>query len=218
MHFEVLVEDASGSIILETFLGKILGINGQQHTYRIHPYKGIGRLPKDLRGKNDPTKRILLNQLPKILRGYGHSLQYVDAAVIIVVDLDDKVCTTFKEDLVRILDTCDPKPCTLFRIAIEEMDSWLLADVNAIKMTYPLARDKVLESYVQDSICGTWERLADAIYPGGSAKLKALGWPHIGQAKCEWAKKISPNVNVDTNASKSFQVFRQGLLRLAFPL
>mgnify|MGYP000947695623 CR=1 FL=1 len=82
MHFEVLVEDASGAIMLEFFLEKILGSNGHRHTYRIHPYKGIGRLPKDLRGKADPAKRILLEQLPKLLRGYGRSLQCGDAVVI----------------------------------------------------------------------------------------------------------------------------------------
>ncbi|MFZ5646076.1 MAG: DUF4276 family protein [Bacillota bacterium] len=214
MHFEVLVEDTSGAIILEAFLEKILGPNGQQHTYRIHPYKGIGRLPKNLRGKADPARRILLEQLPRILRGYGRSLQCGDAAVIVVIDLDDNVCTAFKEDLVAILNSCDPKPNTLFRIAIEEMESWLLGDMDAVKKAYPKAKDKVLESYVQDSICGTWEKLADAIYDGGSLKLKSLGWPHIGQAKYNWAKKISPKVDVDKNVSKSFQVFREGLLRL----
>jgi len=68
---------------------------------------------------------------------------------------------------------------------------------------------------IQDSICDTWELLADAIYPGGSTKLKTLGYPYIGHAKCEWAKKISPIVDVKKNTSKSFQVFREGLLRLA---
>ena len=58
MHFEVLVEDASGAIMLEVLLEKILG--GQQHTYKIHSYKGIGRLPKDLKVSVGPAKRILL--------------------------------------------------------------------------------------------------------------------------------------------------------------
>lgn len=217
MHFEVLVEDASGAIILEAFLEKILSSNGQQHTYRIHPYKGIGRLPKNLRGKVDPATQILLDQLPRLLRGYGRSLQYGEAAVIVVVDLDDNVCTAFKEDLVSVLNSCDPKPSTLFRIAIEEMESWLLGDLAAVKKAYPKAKNKVLESYVQDSICGTWEKLADAIYDGGSLRLKSRGWPHIGQAKCNWAMKISPMVDVDKNVSKSFQVFREGVLRLTNP-
>ncbi len=47
MHFEILVEDASGKIALESILEKILGPNGKDHTYKIFPYKGIGRIPKD---------------------------------------------------------------------------------------------------------------------------------------------------------------------------
>jgi len=35
MHFEILVEDASGKISLESILEKILGPNGQDHTYKI---------------------------------------------------------------------------------------------------------------------------------------------------------------------------------------
>ncbi|MEW6064855.1 hypothetical protein P378_12335 [Desulforamulus profundi] len=150
MHFEVLVEDASGAIMLESFLEKILGSNGQEHTYKIHQYKGIGRIPKNLKGETDPKKRILLDQLPRILRGYGRSLKYYNAAVMVVVDLDKKVCTSFKEELVNILDDCDPKPRTLFRIAIEEMESWLLGDLDAIKKAYPNFKERILDSYIQD--------------------------------------------------------------------
>ena len=81
MHFEILVEDASGKIALGSILEKILGPNGQDHTYKIFSYKGIGRIPKDLRGTTDLRKRILLDRLPRLLRGYGKSLQNFPAAV-----------------------------------------------------------------------------------------------------------------------------------------
>ena len=215
MHFEILVEDASGKIALESILGKILGPNVQDHTYRIIPYKGIGRIPKNLRGTTDPQKRILLDQLPRLLRGYGKSFQNSAAAVVVVVDLDDKDCQVFKQELLNILNNCNPQPTTLFRIAIEEGEAWLLGDSNAVKAAYPYAKNQILNTYVQDSVCGTWEKLADAVYPGGSQKLKQLGWPYTGQAKCEWAKKIAPHLDVDVNKSKSFQVFRDGIRKLA---
>jgi hypothetical protein len=214
MHFEILVEDASGAILLNSLLDKILCQNGDNHTFRVHSYRGIGRLPKDLRGKQNPAKRILLDQLPRLLQGYGNSLKQIDAAVIVVVDLDEKDCKSFKQELVDILNNCDPKPETRFRIAIEELEAWLLGDREAIKSAYPLAKNNVLESYNQDSICGTWEKLADAIYPGGSVKLKSLGYPLIGQVKCEWASKISPNIDINQNKSKSFQVFRDSIVTL----
>ncbi len=215
MHFEVLVEDASGKIAWEHILEKILGPNGQDHTYRTISHKGIGRIPRNLKGKIDPRKRILLDRLPKLLKGYGKSLQHIPAGVIVVVDLDDKDCLSFKEEMIDILESCHLKPTTLFRIAIEEGEAWLLGDRNALKAVYPRAIDQVLNNYVQDSICGTWEKLADAVYPGGSQKLKQMGYPHIGQTKCEWAKKISPHIDVDANVSKSFQVFRDGTRKLA---
>lgn len=74
MHFEILIEDASGKIALGNIIEKILGPEGKPHTRRIISYKGIGRLPKNLKGKTDPQKRILLDRLPQILRGYGKSL------------------------------------------------------------------------------------------------------------------------------------------------
>ncbi|HED04305.1 MAG TPA: DUF4276 family protein [Candidatus Fraserbacteria bacterium] len=215
MHFEILVEDASGKIALGSILKKILGQNSQDHTYRIIAYKGIGRIPRDLRGTTDPRKRILLDRLPKLLRGYGKSLKNSSAAVVVVVDLDDKDCLVFKQEMLDILNTCNPQPTTLFRIAIEEGEAWLLGDRNAVKAAYPRAKEQVLHTYGQDSICGTWEKLADAIYTGGSQKLERLGWPHTGQAKCEWASNIAPHLDVDRNQSRSFQAFRDGIRNLA---
>jgi len=189
--------------------------NSQEHTFKIHAYKGIGRLPKKRQGVTSPQKRILLDRLPSLLKGYGKSLQPAHAAVIIVVDLDRKNCLVFKQELIDILDNCNPKPTTLFRIAIEEGEAWLLGDKNAIMKAYPKVKNHALASYKQDSICGTWEKLADAVYRGGAHKLKQLGWPYTGQAKCEWAKNIAPYMNVNKNKSKSFQVFRDGLRNLA---
>jgi len=215
MHFEILVEDASGKIALESILGKILGPSGQDHSYRIISYKGAGRIPKNLRGTTDPQKRILLDKLPKLLKGYGKSHQDFSAAVVVVLDLDNKDCRAFKQEMLDVLKTCNPQPITLFRIAIEESEAWLLGDRNAIKTAYPRAKEQVLNGYMQDSICGTWEKLADAIYPEGSQKLKQLGWPYTGQAKCEWAKNIAPHLDVESNQSRSFQTFRNGIRNLA---
>ena len=214
MHLEVLVEDQSGSIALEVMLEKILGASGGGHSLKMHPYKGIGRLPKNLSGVTNPSDRILLDQLPRILRGYGKSLPD-SSAVMVVVDSDDKDCLKFKQELLNVLTACNPRPIALFRIAVEESEAWLLGDRAAVKTAYPNAKNSVLDSYVQDSICGTWEVLADAVHPGGSQRLKKLGYPEVGMAKCEWAERIATHLDVDRNQSKSFQVFRDGVRNLA---
>ena len=217
MHFEVLVEDKSGGIVIEAILEKILGPSTAHYSRRIHRYKGIGRIPKDLRNVTDPKKRILLDQLQKILQGYGKSLQSLghSAAVIVVVDLDDKDCMQFKRELLDVLAKCKPRPTALFRIAIEEIEAWLLGDCDAVKAAYPRAKDSVLGSYVQDSACGTWEILADAVHLGGAAQLKKSGYPETGLAKCEWAEKIAPHMDVERNKSRSFRVFRDTVKNLA---
>jgi len=40
-----------------------------------------------------------------------------------------------------------------------------------------------------------------------SKGLKKKGYPEIGIRKCEWAEKVSPNMNIRNNSSSSFQHF-----------
>ena len=193
MHFEIVVEDQSGKMMLDLLIPKIIG---DQHTFKVYPYKGIGKIPKNLTSSADVRKRILLDQLPRLLRGYGKTFasyppDYL-VAVIVVCDLDDKCLKAFRQELFAILNACDPKPETRFCIAIEEGEAWLLGDILAIKEAYPNARDNVLRSYENDSICGTWELLADAVFSGGASGLKDRGWQVVGREKSVWAEKITP--------------------------
>ena len=216
MHFEILVEDQSGKKALDILVPKIIG---DDHTFIVHLYKGIGHIPKNLGSRGDASKRILLDQLPKLLRGYGNTFanypEDYPAVVILVCDLDDKCLKAFRQELFNILDACAPKPETRFCIAIEEGEAWFLGDIPAVKSAYPKAKDAILNAYVNDSICGTWERLADAVYSGGSSALLAKGWQSVGIEKSQWAEKITPHMDVTNNASPSFAYFRQKLLELA---
>ena len=215
MHFEVLTEDSSGSVVVEAILEKIFPDSLSIHTWEVYAYRGLGRIPKNLKGQTDPTRRILLDRLPDILEGYGRSLQHWEAAVIVVVDLDHRDCLAFKQELTSLLDKCIPAPSAIVRIAIEEIEAWLLGDRKAVTTAYPLAKTRILNSYVQDGIVGTWEVLADAVHPGGARSLKEKGYPEIGRAKRKWAEEIAPHMDIYQNRSKSFQVFRDGVRRLA---
>ena len=208
MHLEILVEDQSGKKALDTLIPKIIG---SDHTFKVHPYKGIGRIPKNLGGSSATSKRILLDRLPKLLRGYGNAFSNYPAnylaAVVLVCDLDDRCLKSFRAELVGILEACNPKPVTRFCVAIEEGEAWFLGDITAVKAAYPKAKDAVLNSYTNDSICGTWERLADAVFPGGAQALSAKGWQAIGTEKSTWSEEITPHMNVEINASPSFCYF-----------
>lgn len=58
MHFNILVEDQSGKKALDILVSKIIG---DAHTFFVYSYKGIGRIPKNMRDAKDAAKRILRN-------------------------------------------------------------------------------------------------------------------------------------------------------------
>lgn len=216
VHFEILVEDQSGKKALEILIPKLIGNN---HSFKVHAYKGIGVIPKNIGNKSDPKNRILMEQLPRLLRGYGKAFanysEDYPAAVILICDLDKKCLKEFRLELLQVLDDCDPKPQTRFCIAIEEFESWFLGDIVAIKKAYPKAKESVLEGYKNDSICNTWEVLADAVFRGGSIALGGKGWQAIGAEKSAWSQKITPHIDPERNLSPSFQYFRKKILELS---
>jgi hypothetical protein len=214
MHFDILVEDQSGKKMLDILVPKIIG---PDHTFTIKAYKGIGKIPRNLKTSTDPAKRALLAQLPRLLRGYGRTYagyppDYL-AVLILVCDLDDRCRKLFREELVNILEHCIPRPDTQFCFAVEEGEAWLLGDLAAVKTAYPKAKDSVLAGYSNDAICGTWELLADAVYPGGARKLASSGYQRAGMEKSAWAERITPLLNIEENQSPSFCYFRDKLLQ-----
>jgi len=85
MHFEILVEDQSGKKMLDEIVPRIVGA---AHTFRVLPYKGIGKIPKGLKPGSDASKRILLDQLPRLLKGHGKTFAAYGAnysAAVVVV-------------------------------------------------------------------------------------------------------------------------------------
>lgn len=208
MHIEILIEDLSGQKMLEILMERMVGAH---ITYKIHKYKGIGHLPKNITDSRNAGSKALLNNLPKLLNGLGKTFQAYGeeypAVVFVIMDLDRNNFSIFHNQLVEVLDACDTKPETKFCIAIEEGEAWLLGDINAIKRAYPNAKVPILNSYVNDSICGTWEVLADAIHPSGSTGLKLAGFQASGTAKYEWAENITPYMDLDNNQSQSFNYF-----------
>jgi hypothetical protein len=114
MHFEILIEDKPGEELLKILVPKIIS---PPNTYRIFSYKGLGRLPANLHKTPDPGKKLLLNKLPSMLRGYAKSLNPVNSAIIVVVDCDTRNCSQFKQELDEVAKLCNPKPFVFFRIA-----------------------------------------------------------------------------------------------------
>jgi len=208
MHTEFLVEDLSGENFLNEILPKLVH---EPNSYRVHPYKGIGHIPKDLKTTDDAKKRILLENLPKILRGYNNMVKKTEGNyklyVFLVCDLDKKCFKKFRNEILQLKSKVAAQLDFQLCFAIEEGEAWLLGDKTAIKLAFPNAKDSILGSYKYDSICNTWELLADALEKGGASKLKENGYKKVGEAKSNWAIKIGQKMDLDTNKSKSFCYF-----------
>lgn len=207
MHFQFLIEDQSSSVLIEILMQKIIG-NCSDITYNCKSFKGIGGLTKKNTVKETKSGK-LLNDLATYLRGFSRSLQYIKSVIIVVLDNDARETDVFREELEKVAVINEISADYVFCIAVEEVEAWLLGDERAIMEAYPNAKVQVLHSYVQDSICGTWEVLADAVYPGGILKFRKAcpTYLEIGKYKCEWAGRIGEYMDLEKNNSPSFQLF-----------
>lgn len=215
MHFEFLVEGQAELTALSILIPKILGEYNNPHTWMIHKHQGIGKLPEKFDCTPKIQDRTLLHNFPSKLKAYGNSMS-ANEIVVLLLDLDNtENCIDYKKRILSILEICDNPPRLLVRFAIEELEAWFLGDPEAIKISFANPKVHVLNSYVQDSICGTWEVLAETVHEGGYSELLTLGKRsrRILEQKRIWASKIAPNMNVDNNTSKSFNCFKDGLLR-----
>ena len=201
MHIEVLVEDSSGAALMQHLMPKLLGDAASEHEWRIHDFKGVGHIPKKLTQRSDARIKTLLDKLPKMLEGYGKSGY---EAVLVLLDTDRRDVSAFRRELTRLLAHCPHAPKTIFSLATEEVEAWYFGDRTALLQAYPRADKNVLNTYNQDSICGTWELLADAVVKGGSALLKKQGFFKAGEFKHECANRIGPLMDVSRNLSPSF--------------
>ena len=176
------------------------------HALTVIQHRGKGRLPVEPSRRPDPRREGLLDQLPAKLRAYGRVLDPATDRILVFLDLDDDDCGELKERLLRTLDTCDPKPYVLFRIAIEETEAFYLGDHEAVKRAFPQANLRRLRSYVQDSICGTWEIFQDVVGAQSEDKVR-------------WAERMAPHLSVEwrgraAHPSPSFRQFCKALRRL----
>lgn len=213
MHIEFLIEDSSAERLVSQLIPQLLGPEGETHTWRLHKYRGIGKLPHNLQNAPDPAKRALLDQLPRLLRGYAQT-PWVNA-VVVLINTDSRACNEVLSEMKAVAQAASPDLNVLFRLAVEEVEAWYLGDQAAISAAYPKIKLDVLSRYVPDMVTGTWELLADAVVAGGSIGIKKTGWPASGNLKHEWAEKITPNLVLDRNLSPSFRKFCEGVRRIA---
>lgn len=201
MHVEFLVEEPSAEAALKNLLPKIFGNTA---TFAIHPHQG---------------KPDLLKKLPIRLRGYRNWLPE-DWRIVVLVDNDSEDCLELKSRLEQMAQQAGfvtksiAPPGQAFqvlnRLAVEELEAWFFGDVTALNAAYPrvsLTLGAKARYRNPDAIVGgTWEAL--------ERLLRRLNYFPEGLPKIAVAREVSEHMDPERNRSRSFQIFRDGLLVL----
>lgn len=213
MHFQFLIEDQSTAALIDLIMKNVIR-NPNSDSFDCIPFHGIGGITKKNSVKEMRTGK-LLNDLAGYMRGFQRSLEGIPAVLFVVLDLDDNNYDWFVKELEGVAALNNITMDHVFCLAVEEVEAWLLGDELAIKAAYPKYRKSVLSSYIQDSICGTWEKLADVVFKGGVKGIKnqKLNWRDVGKLKTEWALNIGKHMNYENNRSPSFQNFMNNVVK-----
>lgn len=193
---EVFLEEPSCEALLRTLLPQILP-----------PRIEVGF--RVFNGKAD-----LLRKLPNRLRGYTYSVSR--PKILIVLDRDDDDCLDLKRRveesatrsglLPRSAAPDGSRHDVCVRIAVEEMEAWLLGDEEALRTAFPRVRPfsgKEKFRDPDDVRGGTWEALEKLLqdrgyYPSGLSKINCAS---------EAARHMSPG----SNRSDSFRCLVTGV-------
>lgn len=211
MLIEILSEDKSGAIVVERLSERITESEGIKAQVNVHPHRGCGSLPKDMTAKPPKFANSLLDLLPSELRAYNKIYAGKDIILIIAMDSDDKDPQALRQEIYSVASKFAPDIRSVVGISTEEIEAWVLGDKSAIIEAYPDTDKDVLDSYVQDSVCGTWEILCRAVSENAE-ELIDIGYPAIGHYKALWTENISRYMLPQRNVSPSFNTFKMALI------
>lgn len=202
-HVEFLVEEPSMEAVLRAIAPEMLPAGA---SFEVHVHQG---------------KRDLLEKLPRRLAGYARWLP-PGWRIVVLVDRDNHDCRVLKRRLetaasragLPTASAAGVAACSVInRLAIEELEAWYFGDWPAVQRAYPRVSRHVPRRATYrdpDAIAGgTWEAL--------ERELQRAGYFRSGLRKLEAARAIAPRMNVEGNASHSFQVLRRSRRHWARP-
>ena len=210
MLIEILSEDKSGAVVVERLARRITENEGLDIDVNVHPHRGCGSFPKDMTAKPPKFASSLLDLLPSELRAYNKIYRGKDLILIIALDSDDRDPQEMRQEIYSVASRFAPDIRSVVGLSIEEIEAWILGDKTAVLEAYPDCRKDILDSYEQDSVCGTWEILCRAISENAE-ELIDIGYPAIGHYKALWADNISKYMKPQRNVSPSFKTFNMAL-------
>ena len=211
MLVEILSEDKSGAVVIERLAKRIAANEEMDVKVNVHPHRGCGSLPKDANEKPPKFANSLLDLLPYELRAYNKVYAGKELILVICMDSDDKDPQALRQELYAVAAKFAPDIRCVVGISTEEIEAWILGDRKAIAEAYPSCNMEVLDSYEQDSVCGTWEVLCRVISDNAD-ELIEIGYPAAGHYKALWADTISRHMLPQNNVSPSFNTFKMALV------
>lgn len=199
MHVDFLLEEASAEAALRQLLPRLL----PDATWNCIAHQG---------------KHDLLKRLPGRLKTYARQLP-ADPSLRVVVLMDaDEDCRKAKQELEKLVAAAGlvskaraaaQQPFqVLTRLAVSELEAWLLGDRAAIQAAYPGVRPTHFRRLPADpdTIRDAWEMLWALLQEGGHFRA--------GKQKQRWAADIAACMTIGENESASFRYFCEGLAAL----
>jgi len=178
------LEEPSAKALLESLLPRF--IPAHRFLLRFVPFEG---------------KRDLEDQLVRKIRGW----RTPNTHFIVLRDQDSAKCRDVKEHLVELCKRAG-RPETLVRVACREIESWYLGDLKAVEealgvthLSSKQGQKKYRDPDRLESPSHELERLTHSCYQ------KISGSRAIGQVL---------SLDIETNRSRSFNVFLNGLRKL----
>ncbi len=212
MHIEILTEDRSGAVVVERLVTRLIEEEHADAEIAVRPHRGCGSLPKDWDTRPVKFASSLLDLLPAKCRAYNKVYGNTDTILVVIMDSDANDPDELRQELYRVCKKYARDIRSVIGLCTEEVEAWLLGDIDAVLKAYPDADLKAYQEYVQDSICGTWEMLCRVTFPDNYEDIIEIGYPAIGHYKARWAEVISPYMEPGNNVSPSFQTFKNALL------
>ncbi|WP_431307170.1 DUF4276 family protein [Acidithiobacillus acidisediminis] len=198
MRIEFLVEEQSAEEALKHLLPRLIDGRAQ--------WKLI----------NLSSKYKLLKVLPQRLAAYRRCIdQSEDLRIVVLVDRDLDDCIALKRQMedtaksVGLSTKSVPGPDGRFlvvnRIVIEELESWFIGDPVALRKAFTglPSMDPTKGIFRNPDNGGSWEAL--------HRFLKRHGIYKSSYPKIDAARRIAPHLGLQSNRSRSFQVFLDGV-------
>jgi hypothetical protein len=201
LHIEFLLEELSAEKLLTKLLPSVLPDN----------FSWGFRL---FQGKGD-----LLKQLPSRLQAYSQWMPE-HFCIVVLVDEDREDCRALKNQLeaaakqagfkTRATATQRGSFKIINRIAVEEIEAWLLGDAQALRAAYsrlPAHFERQARYRSPDAVTGGTAEALEAL-------LQKAGYCTWGMPKTEVAEKVAAHMNPRDNTSPSFKTFFEALITL----